>query len=65
MEQATTSAKDLKETNERLHTTNKVRHETEVKLGEEVEAKKQAENELKFKTEELSRKQAEYEELEK
>ena len=40
MEQASTSAKDLKETNEKLHTTNKVRHETEVKLAEEIEAKK-------------------------
>lgn len=31
------SSKDLADTIEKLHLTNKVRHETEVKLGEEIE----------------------------
>ena len=37
VEQHDTSSKDLADTIEKLHLTNKVRHETEVKLGEEIE----------------------------
>ena len=55
-EQAEISAKELKDTNEKLHTTNKVRHETEVKLAEEVEAKKQADLLLNHSKDDLSRK---------
>ena len=37
IEQHENCSKDLKDTVEKLHLTNKVRHETEVKLGEEIE----------------------------
>jgi hypothetical protein len=44
------------DTNEKLHTTNKVRHETEVKLAEEIESRKQGDDALKMNNETLSRK---------
>ena len=34
------AAVELKDTTEKLHITNKVRHETEIKLGEEIEKRK-------------------------
>ena len=37
VEQHDTCSKDLADTIEKLHLTNKVRHETEVKLGDEIE----------------------------
>lgn len=39
-EQLATSNKDLQDTVNKLHMTNKVRHETEIKLGEEFEKAK-------------------------
>jgi hypothetical protein len=35
-----TCSLDLEDTTEKLHATNKVRHETEIKLGEEIEKTK-------------------------
>ena len=36
-EQYSTCSSDLDDTTEKLHLTNKVRHETEIKLGEEID----------------------------
>jgi len=64
-EQKDTATKDLKDTNEKLHVTNKVRHETEIKLAEEVENGKQLKEILKLNNETLSRKSAEMDDLDK
>jgi chromosome segregation ATPase len=64
-EQKDTATKDLKDTNEKLHVTNKVRHETEIKLAEEVENGKQLKEVLKLNGETLSRKSAEMDDLDK
>ena len=64
-EQRDTAVKDLKDTNDKLHITNKVRHETEVKLAEELENSKQLKEVLKLNNETLSRKTAEQDDLDK
>ena len=48
--------KDLKDTSEKLHVTNKVRHETEIKLAEAIEDKKGANEVVKMNNETLMRK---------
>jgi hypothetical protein len=49
----------------KLHLTNKVRHETEIKLGEEFEKAKGLQEVVKMKDDALVRKQNEIEELDK
>lgn len=55
----------MKDVAEKLHVTNKVRHETEIKLSEAIEEKKGAGEVLKMNNETLLRKQAEFDELDK
>lgn len=64
-EQKDTAVTDLADTTEKLHVTNKVRHETEIKLAEEVENGKQQRDILKLNNETLSRKTAEMDDLDK
>lgn len=59
------SAADLKDTTEKLHITNKVRHETEIKLGEEIEKCKGLQDVVKIKEETLNKRASEIEELDK
>jgi len=49
--------KDLADTAKKLHITNKVRHETEIKLAEAVEDKKGVNEVLKMNNETMLRKQ--------
>jgi len=46
-----TAQKDLTDTVSKLHTTNKVRHETEIKLGEQSEKNKSLQELLQLKEE--------------
>ena len=46
---------DLEDTIEKLHLTNKVRHETEIKLGEEIEKTKGLQDIVKMKEETLQK----------
>jgi chromosome segregation ATPase len=64
-EQYQNSQKDLDDTTEKLHLTNKVRHETEIKLGEEVEKCKGLQEIVKIKEDSLGKKATEIEELDK
>ena len=57
--------KDLADTVNKLHSTNKVRHETEIRLGEEVDKTKGLNEVVKLKEEMLQRKTMELEELDK
>lgn len=59
------AAADLKDTTEKLHITNKVRHETEIKLGEEIEKCKGLQDVVKIKEETLNKRASEIEELDK
>lgn len=56
---------DLEDTTEKLHLTNKVRHETEIKLGEEIEKVKGLQDMIKLKEETLQKRATEIEELDK
>ena len=64
-EQYTAASNDLEDTTEKLHLTNKVRHETEIKLGEEIEKCKGLQNMIKVKEESLGKKVTEIEDLDK
>ena len=55
-DQKTTSLKDLEDTVKKLHLTNKVRHETEIKLVEEIEKGKGQNEILKLNQETMMRK---------
>lgn len=50
-------SKDLEDTVQKLHTTNKVRHETEIKLAEEVDKVRSLQELAKLKEETLSKRQ--------
>ena len=65
LEQYEASTADLEDTTEKLHLTNKVRHETEIKLGEEIEKCKGLQEIVKVKEESLGKKATEIEELDK
>ena len=60
-----TAQKDLTDTVSKLHTTNKVRHETEIKLGEQSEKNKSLQELLQLKEEQLQLKIRDNEDLEK
>ena len=64
-EQLDTANKDLTDTVNKLHSTNKVRHETEIKLGEEFEKSAGLQDIVKSKDDQLNKKQGEIEELDK
>jgi hypothetical protein len=55
-EQLETCKNDLDDTVEKLHLTNKVRHETEIKLGEEIENNKSLQEVIKLNQDTLQRK---------
>jgi hypothetical protein len=57
--------KDFESTTDKLHVTNKVRHENEIKLGEEVEKTRGLQELLRAKEDTLVRRAAEIEELDK
>lgn len=65
LEQYEACRKDLDDTTDKLHLTNKVRHETEIKLGEEVEKCKCLQEIVKVKEDSLGKKATEIEELDK
>lgn len=65
LEQYEACRKDLDDTTDKLHLTNKVRHETEIKLGEEVEKCKGLQEIVKVKEDSLGKKATEIEELDK
>ena len=60
-----TASKDLTDTVGKLHTTDKVRHETEIKLGEEMERAQGLQEALRLKDEQMARKTADMDELDK
>lgn len=60
-----TCSLDLDDVTEKLHATNKVRHETEIKLGEEIEITKSLRDIVKLKDDTITKKSAEIEELDK
>ena len=60
-----TCSLDLEDTTEKLHATNKVRHETEIKLGEEIEKSKGLQDIIKIKEDNIMKKSTEIEELDK
>ena len=61
-EQNENNSRDLQDTIEKLHLTNKVRHETEVKLGEEIEKTKNLQEIVRMKEDTLGRRASEIEE---
>lgn len=65
LEQYDQAAADLDDTTEKLHLTNKVRHETEIKLGEEIEKCKGLQEVVKIKEDTLGKRSNEIEELDK
>jgi len=65
MEQYENAAKDLTDTVEKLHITNKVRHDLEIKLGEEVEKSRGLQDIVKLKEESLGKRANEIEDLDK
>lgn len=64
-DQLLTCQKDLTDTVSKLHTTNKARHETEIRLGEAMEQQKIDKEALKLKDEMISRKNNDSEEYDK
>ena len=64
-EQYDVSKKDLDDAIEKLHVTNKVRHETEVKLNEEEDKNKILNDIIKEKEEQLNKRLAEIEDMDK
>jgi chromosome segregation ATPase len=58
-------SKDLDSTTEKLHLCNRVRHETEIKLGAEVEKVKNLQEIVRMKEEILEKRQSEIEDLDK
>lgn len=65
LEQYQSATTDLDDTTDKLHLTNKVRHETEIKLGEEIEKCKGLQEIVKVKEDSLGKKANEIEELDK
>jgi tRNA C32,U32 (ribose-2'-O)-methylase TrmJ len=65
MEQYEYSKNDLDDTTEKLHLTNKVRHETSVKLEEEREKNKGLQEVVKIKEDTLAKRATEIDELDK
>lgn len=65
MDLYTMCAKDLEDTTQKLHLCNRVRHETEIKLGGEIEKVKNLQDIVRIKEEILEKKQSEIEELDK
>lgn len=65
LEQYKVAANDLEDTIEKLHLTNKVRHETEIKLGEEIEKTKGLQDVVKMKEETLIKRGNEIEDMDK
>ena len=59
------ATKDLADTSKKLHLTNKVRHETEYKLAEEIEKSKGLQEVIRLKDETLNRKTQEIEDQDK
>jgi len=64
-EQYDACAKELEDRSEMLHATNKVRHETEIKLAEEIEKTRGLQDLIKLKEDTLGKKAGELEELDK
>lgn len=64
-EQVESLGRDLKDTVDKLHATNKLRHETEIRLGEELEKNKTQFDALKLKEDSLAKKTQEIEDLDK
>lgn len=64
-EQYEATAKELEDRSEMLHSTNKVRHETEIKLAEEIEKTRSLQDLVKLKDEALGKKGGELEDLDK
>lgn len=64
-DQLATCQKDLIDTVSKLHTTNKARHETEIRLGEAMEKQKIDSEALKLKDEMITRKNNDCEEYDK
>jgi len=64
-EQAATTKKDLDDVIEKLHITNKVRHETEVKLNDQLDRAKQLNQVIKDKEELLAKRAVEIDEQDK
>jgi hypothetical protein len=56
---------DLDDVTSKMHLTNKIRHETEVKLGEEIEKVKSLQEVVKMKEEICVKRLGEIEELDK
>lgn len=65
MDLYTVCAKDLEATTEKLHLCNRVRHETEIKLGAEIEKVKNLQEIIRMKEEILQKRQTEIEDLDK
>lgn len=57
--------KDLKDATDKMHQINKARHETEIKLAEQIEETKVINGSLKLNHEVIIRKDQEYSDLEK
>lgn len=64
-EQRDNWAKELEDRAEMLHSTNKVRHETEIKLAEEIERTRSLQDLVKLKDETLGKRAGELEDLDK
>lgn len=65
MDLYTVCSKDLEATTEKLHLCNRVRHETEIKLGAEAEKNKNLNEIVRMKEEILQKRQTEIEDLDK
>lgn len=65
IEQLETASSDLTDTVEKLHITNKARHENEVKLAEEIDKVRGLVEVVKLKEETVLKKAGEVEELDK
>lgn len=65
LEQYDTAANDLTDTVEKLNIIHKVQHETEIKLGEEIEKTRGLQDIVKLKEESLNKRSADIEDLDK
>lgn len=65
MDLYTVCSKDLEATAEKLHLCNRVRHETEIKLGAEIEKVKNLQELVRMKEEILEKRQSDIEDLDK
>ena len=65
LEQYDTAANDLKDTVEKLNIIHKVQHETEIRLGEEIEKTRALQDIVRLKEESLNKRSADIEDLDK